>query len=107
MWWIIAIASICFALLVQYLCSSKILRMKQAISIKSFSLRDVRDEGDNLEQQEMELKNQQVSLGQSVVQLRKDIKRMQAAIIERGLPLPEPGFSLGEDIPDEGEESHA
>ena len=73
MWWIIAVASICVALLVQYLCSSKILRMKQAISIKSISLRDVRDEGDKLDQQEMELKTQQISLGQSVVRLRKDI----------------------------------
>ena len=99
MWWIIAVASICVALLVQYLCSSKILRMKQAISIKSISLRDVRDEGDKLDQQEMELKTQQISLGQSVVRLRKDIKGLQEAVSDRGIPVPDPGFSLEEDIP--------
>ena len=104
MWWIIAVASICVALLVQYLCSSKILRMKQAISIKSISLRDVRDEGDKLVQQEMELKNQQVSLGQSVIRLRKDIKGLQEAVSDRGIPVPDPGFSLEEDIPT-GEEA--
>ncbi len=104
MWWIIAVASICVALLVQYLCSSKILRMKQAISIKSISLRDVRDEGDKLVQQEMELKNQQVSLGQSVVRLRKDIKGLQEAVSDRGIPVPEPGFSLEEEIPTGEEE---
>ena len=105
MWWIIAVASICVALLVQYLCSSKILRMKQAISIKSISLRDVRDEGDKLVQQEMELKNQQVSLGQSVVRLRKDIKGLQEAVSDRGIPVPEPGFSLEEELPTGEEEA--
>ncbi len=104
MWWIIAVASICVALLVQYLCSSKILRMKQAISIKSISLRDVRDEGDKLDQQEMELKTQQISLGQSVVRLRKDIKGLQEAVSDRGIPVPDPGFSLEEDIPTGDEE---
>ena len=104
MWWIIAVASICVALLVQYLCSSKILRMKQAISIKSISLRDVRDEGDKLDQQEMELKTQQVSLAQSVVRLRKDIKGLQEAVSDRGIPVPDPGFSLEEDIPTGDEE---
>ena len=104
MWWIIAVASICVALLVQYLCSSKILRMKQAISIKSISLRDVRDEGDKLDQQEMELKTQQISLAQSVVRLRKDIKGLQEAVSDRGIPVPDPGFSLEEDIPTGDEE---
>ena len=102
MWWIIAVASICVALLVQYLCSSKILRMKQAISIKSIALRNVRDEGDKLVQQEMELKNQQVSLGQSVVRLRKDIKGLQEAVSDRGIPVPEPGFSLERGYSDRG-----
>ena len=99
MWWIIAVASILVVLLVQYLCSSKILRMKQAISITSNALRDVRGEGDKLDQQEMELKTQQVSLGQIVVRLRKDIKGLQEAVSDRGIPVPDPGFSLEEDIP--------
>ena len=105
MWWTIAVASICVALLTQYFCSSKILRMKQAISIKSLSLRDIRDQGDKLDQQEMELKNQQVSFSQSVIRLRKDIKRLQEAVSERGLPVLDPGFSIDEDIPGEEEES--
>ncbi len=55
-------------------------------------------------QQEMELKNQQVSLGQSVVRLRKDIKGLQEAVSDRGIPVPEPGFSLEEEIPTGEEE---
>ena len=47
-WCIITGVCICGALLIQYLCSSKILRMKQTISIKNMALRDVRAEGARL-----------------------------------------------------------
>ena len=60
-WWIITVGSICGALLIQYLCSSKILRVKQAISIKNIPLRDTHNEGEHLDAQEAELKNQQKS----------------------------------------------
>ena len=60
-WWIITVGSICGALLIQYLCSSKILRMKQAISIKNVALRDARNEGERLDTQEAELKGQRSS----------------------------------------------
>ena len=96
MWWIIAVASICVALLIQYLCSSKILRMKQSISIKSISLRDVRDEGDKLDQQEMELKSSQTSLTQGIRRLRQDIKSLVPRLKDRELEVPEPDFPLTE-----------
>ena len=60
-WWIITVGSICGALLIQYLCSSKILRMKQAISIKNVALRDARNEGERRDTQEAELKGQRSS----------------------------------------------
>ena len=73
---VITVVCICGALLIQYLCSSKILRMKQAISIKSIALRDVRDEGQRLDEQEIELKNQQSSLTSNISRLRTDIKNL-------------------------------
>ena len=60
-WWIITVGSICGALLIQYLCSSKILRMKQAISIKNVALRDAHNEGERRDTQEAELKGQRSS----------------------------------------------
>lgn len=95
-WWIITVFCICGALLVQYLCSSKILRMKQAISIKNMALRDVRSEGDRLEEQEMELKSSQTSLTQGIRRLRQDIKSLRPRLKERGLEVPEPSFPLTE-----------
>ena len=93
-WWIITVVCICCALLIQYLCSSKLLRMKQAISLKTIALRDVRDEGSRLEDQETELKNQQTSLAHSIDRLRNDIKRLQEQLKDKGLPVPEPSFTL-------------
>ena len=87
---------ICGALLVQYLCSSKILRMKQAISIKNMALRDVRSEGDRLEEQEMELKSSQTSLTQGIRWLRQDIKSLVPRLKDRELEVPEPDFPLTE-----------
>lgn len=80
----------------QYLCSSKILRMKQAISIKNMALRDVRSEGGRLDEQEMELKSSQTSLTQGIRRLRQDIKSMTPRMRERGLDVPEPDFPLTE-----------
>ncbi len=95
-WWIITVFCICGALMVQYLCSSKILRMKQAISIKNMALRDVRSEGDRLEEQELELKSSQTSLTQGIRRLRQDIKSLGPRLKEQGLEVPEPEFPLSE-----------
>lgn len=102
-WWIITVVCICSALLIQYLCSSKILRMKQSISIKTISLRDARDEGQRLDEQEGELKNQQVSLVHSIERLRTDIKRLREKLEDKEVSIPEPEFSL--DVPEEDPDS--
>ena len=73
-WWIATVACICIALIIQYLCSSKLLHMKQQISIKNMSLRDAREEGSRLEIQAKDLTNQQQSLTHSIDRLRVDIK---------------------------------
>ena len=104
-WWIITVVCICSALLIQYLCSSKLLRMKQAISIKTIALRDARDEGQRLDEQEGELKNQQVSLTHSIDRLRTDIKRLREKLTEKGVAYPEPEFTL--DAPEEDPDSQA
>ena len=103
-WWIITVVCICGALLIQYLCSSKILRMKQAISIKSIALRNVRDEGQRLDEQEIELKNQQTSLTQNIKRLRVDIKGMLEKAKETDMPVPEAPFPLEELEEEEGPE---
>lgn len=95
-WWIITVVCICGALLIQYLCSSKILRMKQAISIKNMALRDVRSEGERLDEQETDLQNQQTSLTQGIRRLRQDIKSLGPRLRERGIEVPDPDFSLTE-----------
>lgn len=94
---------ICGALLIQYLCSSKLLRMKQSISIKTMALRDAREEGQRLDEQETELKNQQVSLTHSIQRLRTDIKRLREQLDANNLSMPEPDFPLeAEENPDQG-----
>ena len=103
-WWIATVVCICVALLIQYLCSSKLLRMKQQISMKNMALRDVRDEGSRLEKQAQDLTNQQKSLTHSISRLRVDIKRMRGQIEDKGLPVPEPDFSL-EELNNESEEA--
>jgi septal ring factor EnvC (AmiA/AmiB activator) len=102
-WWIATVVCICAALLIQYFCSSKLLRMKQQISIKNMALRDAREEGSRLEDQEKELKNQQKSLTHSIGRLRTDIKRLRNQIQDKGLPVPEQTFSPEELEGDEGE----
>jgi septal ring factor EnvC (AmiA/AmiB activator) len=95
-WWIATVVCICIALVIQYLCSSKLLRMKQQISIKNMALREAREEGASLEGQAKDLTNQQKSLTHSIDRLRVDIKRMRGQIKEKGLPVPEAEFSLDE-----------
>jgi len=65
--------------------------MKQQISLNNISLRDAR-----LEEQAKDLTNQQKSLTHSIGRLRGDMKRMRAQIQDKGLPIPEPDFSLDE-----------
>ena len=103
-WWIATVVCICVALLIKYLCSSKLLRMKQKISMKIMALRHARDEGSRLEHQAKDLTNQQKSLTQSISQLRVDIKRMRGQIENKGLPVPEPDFSL-EELENESEKA--
>jgi len=93
-WWIITVACICSALLIQYLCSSKLLNMKQAISLKTMALRDVRDQGARLNQQEMELKAQQGSLTHTLERLRRDVLKLRNELLDKGVDIPQPTFSL-------------
>ena len=82
--------------MIQYLCSSKILRMKQDISIKNMALRDVKAEGQRLEEQETDLSNQQNSLTQGIKRLRVDIVDLVPRLKEKGLEVPDPDFPLTE-----------
>ena len=95
-WWVITVVCICGALMIQYLCSSKILRMKQAISIKNMALRDVRAEGSRLDDQEKDLKTQQQSLTHGIKRLRSDLKALMPRLKEKGLEIPDPDFPLTE-----------
>ena len=87
-WWIATVVCICAALIIQYSCSSKLLRMKQQISIKNMALRNAREEGARIEEQETELKNQQKSLAFSIQRMQKDIKRLRDQLSEKGLGSP-------------------
>ena len=82
--------------MVQYLCASKILRMKQSISIKSIALRDVRDESMRLDEQEADLKSQQASLTNSINRMRSDITQLLHKARDTGLKVPEADFPLEE-----------
>jgi len=96
-WWIATAICICAALIIQYFCSSKLLSMKKQISIKNMALRNAREEGARIKEQETELKNQQKSLAFSIQRMQKDIKRLRDQLSEKGLEVPEPNFPL-EDI---------
>ena len=71
--------------------------MKKQISIKNMALRNAREEGARIKEQETELKNQQKSLAFSIQRMQKDIKRLRDQLSEKGLEVPEPNFPL-EDI---------
>ena len=93
-WWIATAICICAALIIQYACSSKLLRMKKQISMKNMALRNAREEGARIKDQETELKNQQKSLAFSIQRMQKDIKRLRDQLSENGLEVPEPNFPL-------------
>ena len=95
-WWIATVVCICIALLIQYLCSSKLFGIQQQISIKNMAHRDAREEGSLLEGKAKDLTNQQKSLTHSIDRLPVDIIQLRRQIQEKGLPLPEPQFSLDE-----------
>ena len=99
-WWIFAAVAICCALLIQYLCSSKLLSMKQLLSIKTIALRDLRDEGQQLDEQANEYKNQQLTLATSIRRLLADITRLQTKLGEKNLPVPMADFPLDDPAAD-------
>ena len=95
-WWVATVTSIVTALLLQYFCTSKILHIKQTISIKNIALRDVRDEGQRLDEQEIDLQNQQTSMQSNIYRLCTDIKNLLDSAKEKGLPMPDATFPLEE-----------
>jgi predicted Holliday junction resolvase-like endonuclease len=101
MYWFITVLCICAALLVQYLFSSRILQMKQSITIKKMALRDARAESELLEEQEIELKSSQISLTQDIRRFRQDIKALLPRLKKLDLDVPEPDFPLTEFEEDE------
>lgn len=93
-WWIATLAAICIALLIQYYCASKLLRIKQQIALKNSALRDAREENSRLADQEISLKNQQKSLEATIERLRSDIKRLGQQLKDKTVPIPEPDFDV-------------
>ena len=95
-WWIITVFCVCGALLIQYICSSKILRMKQNISLKNMALRDVRAEIQRLDKKKNYLDSQESSLTRSIRRLRTDIKGLVPRLKQKNLSVPDPDFQLAE-----------
>tara|TARA_B100000902_G_scaffold396207_1_gene456630 strand:+ start:983 stop:1324 length:342 start_codon:yes stop_codon:yes gene_type:complete len=93
-WWIATLLSICIALLIQYYCASKLLRVKQQIALKNSALREAREENSRLADQEISLKNQQKSLEATIERLRSDIKRLGQQLKDKSIPIPDPDFDL-------------
>jgi len=95
-WWIAMVVFIGIGLLVQYVCSNKILRFKQLVSQKSIALRDARMEGQKLIDQEAELKGQQMVLNHSIGRLQQDIRSLLTRFKEKGIDAPQPPFPVEE-----------
>lgn len=93
-WWIAMVVGIGIGLLVQYICSNKVLRLKQLVSQKSIALRDTRLEAQKLDDQEAELKGQQVVLAHSISRLQHDISSLVPRMKEKGLQVPEAPFAI-------------
>ncbi len=93
-WWVATLASICIALLIQYYCASKLLRIKQQIALKNSALREAREENNRLADQEISLKNQQKSLEATIERLRSDIKRLGQQLTDKSVPIPDPDFDV-------------
>ncbi len=101
-WWVISVACICLALLVQYTCSNRILRMRQGLSLRSMAVREARNEAQELEEQATQVRGQQTSLVHAIDRLRPELRRLRNELKQKGVPLPEPTFDLallGEDTP--------
>ena len=58
------------------------------------ALRDVRAEGERLDEQETELSNQQTSLTHGIRRLRGDIRALAPRLRECEITVPEPDFPL-------------
>lgn len=95
-WWVAMVVFIVIGLLVQYVCSHKVLRLKQLVSQKSIALRDARLEAQKLDEQEAELKGQQVVLTHGISRLQYDISSLIPRMKEKGLEVPEASFSIEE-----------
>jgi hypothetical protein len=93
-WWIAMVVFIGLGLLVQYLCSNRVLRLKQLVSQKSIALRDARLEAQKLDDQEAELKGQQVVLTHSISRLQHDIQDLIPRLKEKDLSVPPASFPL-------------
>lgn len=93
-WWIAMVVGIVIGLLVQYVCSSKILRLKQLVSQKSIALRDARLEAQKLVDQEAELTGQQVVLAHSISRLQHDISSLIPRLKEKELEVPQAPFPI-------------
>ena len=101
MWWLITAVAVVLALLIQYMCSHKILQLKQKVSSKSMNLREARSEGERLGEMSIELKSQDVKLKKSIRQLRTDIRRIIPTLDEQGAQLPKADFSLEDELREE------
>ena len=88
-WWVATVISIVAALLLHYFFASKILHLKETISIKNIALRDVRDEGQRLDEQEIDLQKKQTSMQSKIYILRTDIIDLLNSAKEKGLPIPD------------------
>ena len=95
-WWIGMAIGIGIGLLVQYVCSAKILRLKQLVSQRSIALRDARLEAQKLDDQEAELKGQEAVLAHGINRLRTDISALIPRMEEKGLKVPPPPFPIEE-----------
>jgi len=102
-WWIATVASVCGALLIQYICSSRVLRLKQAISIKNMALREAKHSGERLDEQTTDLQTQERGLKLSMDRLRPDIKALIPHLKELGVDIPEPDFPAS-DLEDSSED---
>ena len=96
MWWFVTIVAVVLALLIQYICSSRILQLKQKVTAKSMSLREARFEGERLSKLSGVLQNQDVTLKQSIRQLHNDIQKLKVTLKEQGVPIPQEDFVLEE-----------
>lgn len=92
--WTITAVRMCSALLVWNVCSSMLLRVEQAISVKTICARDARDKASRLEQRQTERRNQQRRLRVNIKRLRKNTMELGGQLATRGRNVRDPGFAL-------------